>query len=74
MISESSFTQYRIAVWAKREISVSCLAQGRYIGLTDVDDVSVPECLAWQIDFMEKHQEVSGLGEPLNGSTQSAEP
>lgn len=28
----------------------------------DADDVSVPERLTWQIEFMEKHPEVSVLG------------
>jgi hypothetical protein len=43
--------------------NIGCsLAQGRYIALMDADDVSVPERLAWEIDFMQKHQDVSVLG------------
>jgi hypothetical protein len=38
------------------------LAQGRYIAIMDADDVSVPDRLTWEIDFMEKHPEVSVLG------------
>lgn len=38
------------------------LAQGKYIAIMDADDVSVPERLMWQVDFMEKHPEVSTLG------------
>ena len=43
--------------------NASCfLAQGQYIALMDADDVSSPDRLMWQIDFMEKHPEVSVLG------------
>ena len=38
------------------------LAQGKYIALMDADDVSVPDRLGWQVDFMEKHPEVGALG------------
>jgi hypothetical protein len=43
--------------------NASCsFAQGRYVAVMDADDVAVPERLAWQVDFMEKHPEVSVLG------------
>jgi hypothetical protein len=38
------------------------LAQGKYIARMDADDVSVPDRLGWQVDFMEKHPEVGALG------------
>lgn len=38
------------------------LAQGRYIAIMDADDVSVPDRLMWEIDFMEKHPQVGVLG------------
>ena len=38
------------------------LGQGRYIAIMDADDVSLPERLAWQIDFMETHPEVAVIG------------
>src|SRR5579864_6120600 len=34
------------------------LAQGKYIAIIDADDISLPERLRWQVDFMEKHPEV----------------
>jgi len=38
------------------------LAQGRYIAIMDADDVSLPNRLKWQVDFLEKHPEVSLVG------------
>src|SRR5215831_10328673 len=37
-------------------------AEGRYIAIMDADDVSVHERLAWQVDFMQKHEDVSVIG------------
>ena len=37
-------------------------AEGRYIAIMDADDVSLPNRLAWEIDFMETHPEVGLLG------------
>ncbi|MGA8223701.1 MAG: glycosyltransferase [Candidatus Acidiferrales bacterium] len=37
-------------------------AQGRYIAVMDADDISVPDRLMWQVEFMEKHPEISVLG------------
>jgi glycosyltransferase involved in cell wall biosynthesis len=43
--------------------NASCfLAQGRYIAIMDADDVSLPNRLRWEIDFMEAHPEVGVLG------------
>ena len=38
------------------------LAQGRYIARMDADDVSLPERLAKQVDFLETHPEIGVLG------------
>ncbi len=43
------------------------IAQGRYIAVMDADDVSVPDRLAWEIEFMERHPKVGLLG----GATES---
>lgn len=38
------------------------LATGKYIAITDADDVSLPDRLALQVDFMESHPQVGVLG------------
>ena len=38
------------------------LAQGRYIAIMDADDISLPERLKWEVEFMEKHPEVGVVG------------
>ena len=38
------------------------LAQGKYIALMDADDVSVPERLMWQVEFMETHPQIGMVG------------
>lgn len=38
------------------------LASGRYIANMDADDISLPERIAKQVDFMEKHQDVDICG------------
>jgi glycosyltransferase involved in cell wall biosynthesis len=38
------------------------LAHGRYIAIIDADDISLPDRLKWQVEFMEKHPEVGLLG------------
>jgi len=43
--------------------NVGCfLAQGRYIAVMDADDVSLPNRLTWEIDFMLEHPEIAILG------------
>lgn len=43
--------------------NASCaLAQGQYIAIMDADDVSVPQRLMWQLEFIERHPEVGVVG------------
>ena len=39
-----------------------CLAQGKYIALIDADNISLPERLRWEVEFMEKHPKVGVVG------------
>ena len=63
--------------------NASCfLAQGKYIAIMDADDVSVPDRLMWQVEFMEKHPRVGvvcggvelidGAGKSLTSSVVSS--
>lgn len=38
------------------------LANGRYIAMMDADDISVPERLMWEVEFLEKHPKVGVVG------------
>jgi hypothetical protein len=38
------------------------LAHGKYIALMDADDVSVPERLMWQVEFIETHPQIGMVG------------
>ena len=38
------------------------LAQGKYIAIIDADNVSLPERLNWEVQFMEEHPEVGVVG------------
>ena len=38
------------------------LAQGRYIAVMDADDLSLPDRLVLEVDFMQKHPEIGLLG------------
>jgi hypothetical protein len=55
--------------------NASCfLAQGEYIAIMDADDVSLPDRLMWQVDFMEKHPRVGvvcGGVELIDGAGES---
>jgi glycosyltransferase involved in cell wall biosynthesis len=43
--------------------NASCsFARGRYVAIMDADDVSAPQRLAWQVEFLEQYPEVSVLG------------
>ncbi len=47
---------------AEARNAVCHLAQGRYIAIQDADDLSVPDRLRWQVEFMEKHKDFGILG------------
>jgi hypothetical protein len=47
---------------AEARNAACALAQGKYIAIMDADDVSVPERLSWQVDFMEAHPRVGAVG------------
>jgi glycosyltransferase involved in cell wall biosynthesis len=38
------------------------LAQGQYIAIMDADDISVPERLAWEVEFLDSHRQVGVVG------------
>ena len=44
------------------KIAACSLPNGRYIAIQDADDVSLPERLEVEVDFLEKHTEVGLLG------------
>src|SRR5208283_530756 len=41
------------------------LAKGRYIAIQDADDISLPDRLIAEVDFMEKHPEVGLVGSAI---------
>ncbi len=53
-IPHCSLTEARNAVCA--------LARGRYIAITDADDVSLPDRLASEVEFMENHPQIALVG------------
>ena len=38
------------------------LAQGKYVAIMDADNVSLPDRLMWEVEFLEKHPEVGVVG------------
>lgn len=48
------------AVWARND--GMAIAQGEYIVVADADDVSVPERLACQVNFLDTHEDVDFVG------------
>jgi hypothetical protein len=61
---DSRIKQHEIASCSLTEArNASCrVAQGQYIAIMDADDVSLPNRLALQVDFMEEHPQVGLLG------------
>jgi len=50
------------------------LAQGKYIARMDADDVSLPERLARQVDYMEAHPEIGVLGTWIGPIDENSKP
>ena len=38
------------------------LAQGRYIAIADADDISLPDRLRWEVNFLDEHPQVGVVG------------
>jgi len=76
----TSFTDPRIVVIRRPECSCSAvlarndgmaLARGALIAVADADDTSLPDRLARQVDFLERHRDVYLLGggiQPVDGA------
>lgn len=50
------------------------LARGRYIARMDADDISLPERLSKQLDYMESHPEVGVMGSQMNQMDEKGNP
>ena len=48
--------------YIEAKIAACSIPQGRYIAIQDADDVSLPERLSIEVDFLEKHPQVGLLG------------
>jgi glycosyltransferase involved in cell wall biosynthesis len=60
--SRISFVRIPNCSLAKARNAVCALATGRYIAIQDADDISLPNRLKLEVDFMEQHPEVGLLG------------
>src|SRR5580700_1613954 len=56
------FHEIRHCGLAEARNAACFLAQGQYIAVMDADDVSVPERLQWEAEFLRSHPEVGVVG------------
>jgi hypothetical protein len=60
--SRIRFCEIRHCGLAEARNAACSLAEGKYVAIMDADDVCLPERLAWQVDFMERHPGVGAVG------------
>ncbi len=56
------FSEIAPCSYIEAKISACSLPKGQYIAIQDADDVSLPERLQSEVDFLERHREVALLG------------